>query len=70
VNTIPDSLASALAGRYALERELGQGGMATVYLASVLVPPSTGRFACIQRSILARFGSRTLYGPPRVPAYS
>jgi serine/threonine-protein kinase len=32
--TAADSpLAAALAGRYALERELGQGGMATVYLA-------------------------------------
>jgi len=27
------SLATALAGRYTVERELGQGGMATVYLA-------------------------------------
>ena len=26
-------LSSALAERYAIERELGQGGMATVYLA-------------------------------------
>src|SRR5689334_23459197 len=26
-------LTNALAGRYAIERELGQGGMATVYLA-------------------------------------
>jgi Tol biopolymer transport system component len=30
---IPDRLASALADRYRIERELGQGGMATVYLA-------------------------------------
>ncbi len=30
---IPDRLAAALADRYRLERELGQGGMATVYLA-------------------------------------
>ncbi|HMV33762.1 MAG TPA: serine/threonine protein kinase, partial [Gemmatimonadales bacterium] len=29
----PDRLAAALADRYRLERELGQGGMATVYLA-------------------------------------
>lgn len=30
--TVPDRCATALADRYRLERELGQGGMATVYL--------------------------------------
>jgi len=33
---VPDvdaRLRAALAGRYAIERELGRGGMATVYLA-------------------------------------
>ena len=29
-------LSSALSGRYAIERELGRGGMATVYLANDL----------------------------------
>jgi serine/threonine protein kinase len=30
---VPRDLAAALATRYAIERELGRGGMATVYLA-------------------------------------
>src|SRR3954466_7905349 len=32
MNPVPD-LASALADRYTIEREVGKGGMATVYLA-------------------------------------
>jgi hypothetical protein len=30
---MPDRLKAALADRYAIEREIGAGGMATVYLA-------------------------------------
>ncbi len=33
-----DRLQTALADRYAIERELGAGGMATVYLAEDLNP--------------------------------
>jgi serine/threonine-protein kinase len=33
MSDIPPNLADALAGRYVLEREIGAGGMATVYLA-------------------------------------
>jgi serine/threonine-protein kinase len=32
MTAIPDRLATALADRYRIERELGAGGMATVYL--------------------------------------
>ena len=51
-----DLLKTALAGRYAVDRELGRGGMATVYLAEdekhhrkvalkVLAPDLAGRSA-------------------------
>ena len=33
MSDIPESLAASLASRYVLEREIGAGGMATVYLA-------------------------------------
>jgi serine/threonine protein kinase len=36
MNSIPDRLSAALSDRYAIERELGAGGMATVYLAEDL----------------------------------
>ena len=36
MSAAPDRLTAALADRYRLERELGAGGMATVYLADDL----------------------------------
>ena len=36
MTTIDSPLVSALAGRYRIQRELGAGGMATVYLADDL----------------------------------
>jgi eukaryotic-like serine/threonine-protein kinase len=39
VTAIPERLSAALADRYTIERELGQGGMATVYLAEIASSP-------------------------------
>jgi len=36
MTAIPDRLAAALSGSYRIEREVGVGGMATVYLAQDL----------------------------------
>jgi len=36
MNDVVERLATALQGRYTIERELGSGGMATVYLAEDL----------------------------------
>ena len=41
-------LNAALEGRYAIERELGEGGMATVYLADYL--STSGRLLSMCRS--------------------
>ncbi len=45
MSTQLDRLRVALAGRYAAEREIGAGGMATVYLAQDL---STDRLPLLQ----------------------
>jgi serine/threonine-protein kinase len=51
------SLTSALAGRYAIERELGQGGMATVYLAQDLRHERPVALKVLRPELAASLGS-------------
>jgi serine/threonine protein kinase len=51
MNALPSRLAAALAERYRVERELGAGGMATVYLAEDL--PAVVTSVAAQASVVA-----------------
>src|SRR3989441_8735781 len=51
-----ESLRAALAARYALERELGRGGMATVYLAEDLKPRRKVAIKVLKPELAAALG--------------
>src|SRR5687768_7251541 len=51
-----DQLRSGLAGRYAIERELGSGAMATVYLARDLKHQRVVAVKVLQRELAAALG--------------
>jgi serine/threonine-protein kinase len=53
----PDRLTTALADRYRLERELGQGGMATVYLAEDLKHARTVALKVLKPELAAVLGA-------------
>ena len=53
----PETLRAALAGRYEVERELGQGGMATVYLARDLKHRRHVAIKIVRPDIAAALGS-------------
>ena len=53
---LADALRAALTGRYAVERELGRGGMATVYLASDLRHERAVAVKVLERSLVAPVG--------------
>src|SRR6202165_1313088 len=52
-----DRLRSALAGRYTIERELGAGGMATVYLAKAVSNPRRVAVTVRRPEIAATLGA-------------
>jgi eukaryotic-like serine/threonine-protein kinase len=52
----PDALGSAMDGRYAVERELRRGGMATVYLARDLRHDRDGALKVLRPELAAMLG--------------
>ena len=62
-----DRLKAALSARYALERELGRGGMATVYLARDLKHDRRSRSRCGAPSSPPRSGRSGFCARSRSP---
>jgi len=54
---VPEDLARALSGRYRIERELGRGGMATVFLADDLKHGRQVAIKVLSREVAAAIGS-------------
>ena len=57
MSTIEERLASSLAERYAIEREIGRGGMATVYLAQDIKHDRTVAIKVLQPELSATIGT-------------
>ena len=69
MTSVPGRLVAALADRYRLERELGQGGMATVYLAhSPATAAASRRRPATWMARLPGRGVIYLRGAPERPA--
>ena len=58
MSAIPDRLTAALSDRYTIERELGQGGMATVYLAQDLKHDRQVAIKVLKPDLAAVLGER------------
>ena len=64
----PSRLAAALADRYRIERELGQGGMATVYLAQDLKHEREVAIKVLQPELGAALGADRFHAEIRITA--
>ena len=60
-----DRLSTALAGRYRIERELGAGGMATVYLAEDLKHDRKVAIKVLRPELAMALGAALLPAPKR-----
>ena len=63
-----ERLKTALADRYAIERELGQGGMATVYLARDLKHDRLVAIKVLRPELAATLGAERFHGEIRIAA--
>jgi serine/threonine protein kinase len=61
VTVVQDMLAEALGDRYALERELGRGGMATVYLARDLSEGRPVAIKAMHRGLVTALGTERFH---------
>jgi eukaryotic-like serine/threonine-protein kinase len=68
MNTTLDRLAAALSDRYRIERELGQGGMATVYLAHDLRHERDVAIKVLHRDLGAALGGERFLSEIRTTA--
>jgi len=66
--SVPTALASALEGRYRLDRELGQGGMATVYLAHDLKHDRPVALKVLRPELVASLGAERFLAEIRLTA--
>jgi eukaryotic-like serine/threonine-protein kinase len=66
--SIPESLKAALSDRYAIERELGAGGMATVYLAHDLRHDRPVALEALRPDLAAANGEERFLSEIRVTA--
>jgi len=68
MSTVPDRFAAALADRYTIERQLGEGGMAHVYLAHDLKHDRKVALKVLKPALAAMIGAERFIAEIRTTA--